>query len=291
MRMVTVLCSVCFSEIERSLSRIKYNKKTNLSEYKPVCSLDCKRKARENKQLVICTTCNKSSYRPPSRINTNGHNFCNNTCSAKFTNKYRKPNSPNKIKTIKCSGCSIEITSKINSVKDRCFSCKAKGKSSRCIICMAEIFSKRSKKKYCAPCRLLAVKKAGSKAGKISASIQRRRSKNEIYFSELCEKEFNKITNNDPIFASETGNWDADIIVHDYKVAVLWNGQWHYVKCNKKHSVAQVQARDKLKIRAIINNGYEPYIIKDMGKYNPKFVDGQFKIFKQWIGNRKINIL
>jgi hypothetical protein len=49
-------------------------------------------------------------------------------------------------------------------------------------------------------------------------------------------------------------------------------GVWHYKQVRHVHSVAQVQARDKIKIDTIINNGWEPYIIKDMGKHNKKFV-------------------
>ena len=72
---------------------------------------------------------------------------------------------------------------------------------------------------------------------------------------------------------------DADIIIHDIKYAVLWNGAWHYKKITQKHSVAQVQNRDKIKISEIIKFGYTPYTIKDMGKYNTEFVEEQFKEF------------
>ncbi len=37
--------------------------------------------------------------------------------------------------------------------------------------------------------------------------------------------------------------------------------------------------RDKIKIKEIINCGYTPYIIKDMGKYDPKFVEEEFNKF------------
>ena len=28
--------------------------------------------------------------------------------------------------------------------------------------------------------------------------------------------------------------WDADIILTDLKIAILWNGKWHYEKLTKK---------------------------------------------------------
>lgn len=34
--------------------------------------------------------------------------------------------------------------------------------------------------------------------------------------------------------------WDADIIIEDLKIAILWNGKWHYEKITEKHSVSQV---------------------------------------------------
>lgn len=116
--------------------------------------------------------------------------------------------------------------------------------------------------------------------GRKSAYVQKntRRSKNEIYFAELCKENF-YILENEPMF----NGWDSDIILPDLKIAVLWNGVWHYKKITEKHSVKQVQNRDKIKIMEIISAGYEPYIIKDMGKQNKKFVEEQFQIFLEYI--------
>lgn len=99
-----------------------------------------------------------------------------------------------------------------------------------------------------------------------------KRSKNEIEFCKLCENYFNNVEHNKPIF----NGWDADVIIHDIKYAILWNGKWHYEKITKSHSVKQVQNRDKIKIQEIQNKGYIPYIIKDMGKYNLEFVKEEF---------------
>jgi hypothetical protein len=128
----------------------------------------------------------------------------------------------------------------------------------------------------------------GKKGGQNSAKVQfeRRRSKNEIYFYELCFKHFVNVENNKAIF----NNWDADIIIHDIKYAVLWNGAWHYKKITQKHSVTQVQNRDKIKISEIIKFGYTPYIIKDMGKYNTEFVEEQFDKFIEYLHKQKFPI-
>ena len=112
-------------------------------------------------------------------------------------------------------------------------------------------------------------------AGIASAANRVIRSKNEICFFDYCSKYFKNTEHNIPLF----NGWDADIIIHDIKTAILWNGPWHYKQIGKKHSLKQVQNRDKIKYKEIIKSGYSVYIIKDMGKYNPTFVKEQFEIF------------
>lgn len=110
-----------------------------------------------------------------------------------------------------------------------------------------------------------------------SCKIQNKRSKNEIYFSELCQEYFgsDKVLMNEKMF----DGWDADIILPHLKLAVLWNGIWHYQKVRESHSLEQVQSRDHIKEKIIQKCGYTPIIIKDMGKYNKKFVEEQFDQF------------
>jgi len=110
---------------------------------------------------------------------------------------------------------------------------------------------------------------------------EKRRSKNEIMFFELCDSEFDNVRHNECIF----DEWDADVILMNEKVAVLWNGKWHYEKITEKHSVSQVQNRDKLKMKSIIRMGWTPYVIKDMGRHNKNFVRDEFEKFKIWLKN------
>jgi hypothetical protein len=112
------------------------------------------------------------------------------------------------------------------------------------------------------------------KIGCKSASIQTLRSKNEMYLYELLLKHFNtfKIENNQKIF----NGWDADIIITDLKLAILWNGKWHYEKIKQNHSLLQVQNRDKIKLKEIYKCGYSFYVIKDMGRFNKNFVEQEF---------------
>lgn len=120
-------------------------------------------------------------------------------------------------------------------------------------------------------------------AGRKSVLIQgdKRRSKAEILFFDLCKQHFIDVENNAPIF----NGWDADVIVHDIKYAILWNGIWHYKKIKGNQSLEQIQCRDRIKIQNIIDCGYIPYVIKDMGSFDEEFVYKQFHIFLQHIIN------
>lgn len=123
-----------------------------------------------------------------------------------------------------------------------------------------------------------------SEAARKGVAIQseRRRSKNEIAFCSLCEQYFSNVEHNVPIF----NGWDADVIIHDIKYAVLWNGKWHYEKITKSHSIEQVQNRDHIKINEIIKYGYTPYIIKDVGKHRKSFVREEFDKFIRLVSTK-----
>jgi len=107
----------------------------------------------------------------------------------------------------------------------------------------------------------------------VAAQKHIRRSKNEILFAELCKNRFISTEFNAPIF----NGWDADVIIHDHKLAILWNGNWHHKKITSQHSVEQVQKRDQKKMEEILELGYKYWVIEDFGKYNSKFVEEKFQ--------------
>ena len=154
-----------------------------------------------------------------------------------------------------------------------------------CLYCNKDFENSRKNRKFCSnlcSSKWRAAKfpdlmrDMGSKGGKKSVLSQNRRSKNENYFSELCCSFFNNVRLNEPIF----NGWDADVILDDYKLAILWNGNWHHKQIGIKHSLLQVQNRDILKIKEIIKFGYTPYIINDYGKYDKVFVESEFEKLK-----------
>lgn len=146
----------------------------------------------------------------------------------------------------------------------------------KCNICGNIIPYELRHKKTCSEnCAKILRSKLSQLAGQASAQHRVIRSKNEIYFYELCEKYFKEVKHNEPIF----NGWDADIIIEDIKYAILWNGPWHYRQVTKDHNLEQVQNRDKIKLSEIQKCGYTAYTIKDNGKYKPTFVEEQFKLF------------
>ena len=237
--------------------------------------------------------------------------YCGVTCQNKYENSKRADKRYGEIKefAVTCASCGIEFIVKERSKqfpKKKKYYCskscanrrhhsdKTKSKISKtlktrstkvysatCEMC-GNVFNKKwknSPQRFCSISCAVSwrnkYKDQGKHGGRKSAATRIVRSKNEIYFAELCTAKFKNVLTNKPIF----NGWDADVIIDDYKVAVLWNGVWHYKKITEKHSVKQVQNRDKIKHKEIVSKGYIPYTIKDMGKANKKFVEEEFEKF------------
>lgn len=294
---IDLTCSICQQIFSRK--RREYNRqlKRNGTNYLPICSQVCRTAAAKQRNQVSCETCQIVFEKRHSQIINSTHHFCSRSCAAIYNNKH-VVKSKAKDKTAICVECElpIVISGHVNPKIARCAACKkprraspAKIPSSKvcslkaycCITCGILLAMGFTNKQYCDPCRKIARHIGGLKSAAIQAV--NRRSQNEAYFADLCLKEFKSVATNEAIFVSKYGNWDADVIIHDHKIAVLWNGIWHYKQVREKHSVKQVQARDKIKMDVIVANGYIPYVIKDMGKHNKSFVESEFVKFKQYI--------
>lgn len=226
-------------------------------------------------KLVFCSECNKEFCKQVCQIkkSKSNNNFCSRSCSAKFNNRIidrtLSEESKNKIrqklqKSKKCINCDTIITG-----------LRRKTCSKKCLDNISVIYGR----------------KGGRKGGVASAAKQVRRSKGEIMFADLCIGYYGKenILCNENIFKDKNGNfWDADIIIENLKIAILYNGIWHYQQVRKNHNLLQVQTRDKLKHQIINDNGYQYYIVKDIGKFNKKFVQEQFDLF---LHKQKFNTL
>lgn len=216
-----------------------------------------------NKNPKHCKFC-KTPLCYKKRRNT----FCSNSCAAAHNNKGRERTIASREKTKKSVLCYLkENPPKTNPIP----------KSKICSLCKQDfpITKKTKRRNYCVGCLKIRRSFAGRVGGRIAASNRPRRSKNEMLFAKLCAEYFENVRTNEPIF----NGWDADVIIDDIKIAVLWNGVWHYKKVTESHSLIQVQTRDKIKIKEIAKSGFSSYIIKDMGSYNPDFVNKQFNKF------------
>ncbi len=287
MTYIQINCSSCNTKFDKRKAnynyRIKENKQTQF-----YCSKQCRKIGRSQvSEDVVCDTCSKTFQKKMYQIKKTIHSFCSRSCATKHNNKNRLIIDNGK--QLYCCNCNSQfIASKFSSKKAKCQLCKtkiikrARAKTNfTCEICK-EPFSWHFKKKTCS---MLCFKQISVKSGLASAAsqAQKRRSKNEIHFANLCKEIFDT-QENQPLFKDKNGNyWDADIILPKLRIAVLWNGIWHYKKIRAKHSVKQVQSRDEIKISIIEDNGYIPYVIKDLGKENAEFVQSEFKIFLQWL--------
>jgi len=105
-----------------------------------------------------------------------------------------------------------------------------------------------------------------SLGGRKGSARRVKRSKDEVSLYDLCSNYFNHVSHNEPIF----NGWDADIIIHDTKTAILWNGPWHYREMvGLKHSLKQVQNRDKIKTKEIESMGWKVMVFEDRS-YTPE---------------------
>lgn len=220
---------------------------------------------------VSCTTCGTLFMKLENQIKKSVNNFCSRSCSATHRNTNRVVSVETRAKTSE--------TLKANPSKP------AKDYSKPCTVC-GIIFNECHRTTCSAIClskrRVQASKISGVLGGRASQAAQPRRSKGEILFFELCCNYFGKenVLSNEQIFIDKNGNtWDADVIIPKCKIAICYNGIWHYQQIGKTHSLKQVQARDSIKESVIFNNGYAQYIIKDMGRFNELFVYQQFHMF------------
>ncbi len=210
-----------------------------------------------NKELleIKCSKCNIIYKQTYDRYK---QGYRHRLCQEKNLN-YKKQT---KIKPIKCDTCNKKYQPTRNGTR----------------FCKLKCYHKymKNNEEYKNNC-----KKYGRKGGMISLTKQKNRSKNEILFSEMCSKFYGKedIICNEPKF----NGYDVDIIVESKKLAIEWNGIWHYKKIHINHHLERIKAKDKYKEILIPRYGYKLYVIKDLGGYDPKFVKEEFEKFIEYV--------
>lgn len=286
-KLIIIKCGQCNNDVAFEAKAVKYRLRIT-PETKFFCSNICRTQFKKTGKNINCKTCGIIIYIKLCLLNKNG-NFCSQSCSAIEHNKQRGISAyttKGKTREIVCQRCGNDDVVSIHKklICNICSKNRRKIKRAeffidkKCIKCDNLFRTKEGK--YCNKCRLIVMQASGSKVA--SKQFAAKRSKNEIYFAELCKGKFSVVKENERIF----DGWDADVIIEDIKTAVLWNGLWHFQKITKKHSVLQVQSRDKIKIDKIKSCGYTPYVIEDRGRHNKMFVEEQFHIFLEWVQQR-----
>lgn len=209
---------------------------------------------KKHLKTFICKNCS-FSFIPTSHSK---NLFCSRSCSAIFNNKHR---SKIHIEKQRNSLLKTNLLKKFNyptincSICDVCF-CPLKKKMRVCSSECKKISKQRTAGNISKEKRI----EMSRKGGKISASKFKKRSKDEIRLYDLCKNHFKSVENNKVLI----DGWDADIILENEKIAILWNGPWHYRQMeHKNHSLEQVQTRDKIKINLFRKIGWNVLIFED----------------------------
>lgn len=194
-----------------------------------------------------CKNCNKTIISKYAKI------FCSSSCSAKYNNKKRKLSKKTKTKIansvtehydksgrkipkkgnyfiLKCKFCQKTFTSKNRYLK-------VCGKS-----CLHNLYVENAKTMW-----------ASGKGRTVS------RSKNEKEFYKLVKEHYP-----DSIPNKRIRGWEADIIIPSLKLAIHWNGDWHYTVVITPALLKKVENRDRLKYSTLEKEGFQNYIIKDI---------------------------
>lgn len=284
--LIDLKCTYCQIDFQRDLRGYNNQMKDNPNTVW-FCGAHCRSMhGREDRNCLLC----EKSF---NVIKTWKQKFCSQNCFAHHNNDERKNLKPILKNCPKCS--SPFLTNPTTASHKKCFTCAEQVKKEknekqakklksqpkppkplnhrkkspnkiRLCECGADLTnSKRDKCKTCKPI----------------IRIAQKRSKNEISFADKCTEKWN-CSYNECLF----NGWDADVIIKDLKIAVLWNGIWHYSTVNfkdKPTSLLQIQTRDKLKMKQIIAAGWTPYIIKDLKNANEKKVQNEFELFLTYL--------
>lgn len=213
------------------------------------------------------------------------HIFCGRVCAGVFNNKNRKHTEETKRKI----SLSRQEYLSLN---------KATRENSRipqfCKICGKKFYPVNSRgiataKKTCGhhECVKACAVLGGKRGGITTSSLQwakRSRSKNEKYFAQLVLNNFPYVLTNKRMF----GEYDADVILVNEKIAVHWNGPFHYKLLINDDHLLKIQSRDLLRYKAIEQEGYFNYIIDDRNNrgFSVEKVEKEFQLLMSFINTR-----
>lgn len=200
--------------------------------------------SRYNENPTFCQQCHLVlTY--INRINK----FCSHSCAASHYNARRGPMSLDQREKLR------KIVTKYhkNNPKERKL---PKMHELVCMVCSSVFQSKNPRKTCSSEC----LKANSSRIGRNNSSRRQSRSKDEIELYRLCDDHYENVSHNTII----ADGWDADIVLNENHVAILWNGPWHYKEMPlSNHSLLQVQTRDAIKRKLFESLGWTVVIFED----------------------------
>lgn len=197
-----------------------------------------------------CVKCNKTLSGKDQK------KFCSRSCSVCFNNRIKIVSEEQKQKT-------SQTLKKRADKKGRKYPYENGTYIRTCIMCNVNFPHNKPTKHLCSKSCQDKLKRIINKQieERIGGVWQRRnsRSRGERLFAEkLTQVGINVITNK-KMFEG----FDADVILPDYKLAIHWNGAWHWKPIVGESLLNKIKSRDSKRYQMIEQYGYINYIIID----------------------------
>ena len=234
-------CDSCLSVFKRTKREIYISIKFKTKN--DFCSQKCKGNKNKLGEILNCKNCNTPTYKSKSDLLKNKNHFCCHKCSSCYYNSLRTPMKEEQ---------KMKIS---NTLKN-----KYPSTNSYCIICKKHFKGTFKGKKTCSVnCLKLRQIENGKNWINNSTVNRRGRSRNEGYFAKLIKNDISNVITNKRMF----NGFDADIILLDQKIAIHWNGPFHYRQIFTEEHFNNIKHRDELRYEEIKKCGFTNYIIND----------------------------
>lgn len=221
--LLTLECEYCHNPFLKTKHYIQDVLNPKQNKSASFCSRKCFGKSKLKIQLIPCLLCGRLTDRTPSELNKVKNTFCCSSHSAKYYNSFR----------IKPKIIKIKIQKTIN----------------KCLCCHKETLNK----KYC----------SGACRNKLNnPNIKGSKSKAEKILIEQLKfnfPQFSIIENDRKIL----NGLELDVYIPELKLAIEWNGIFHYEPIHGLNQLEKIQHKDGKKIELCKSLGIELIIICD----------------------------
>lgn len=273
--MIPLKCDGCQQDFQRIQKQVKsdYKLKSHLRHF---CSSKCQGTLKKKDYVNLnCYFCGSNFSLIPSEFKKRSQRASKLCCSQQCANKINICRSE-------------ELRKKVSETLKRKY---AEGliihpkafknkKPYTCSFCSKEFVSRKKRSTCSKECYKNLLPSIGRKGGRVTSSLEfhkRNRSSNEKMFFAKIKEIYPDAIANKRLF----DGWDADIIIPSQKLAIHWNGIWHYKSVMGNELLNRVQQKDKSRYEAIEKHGYRNYIIQDLGPMNEEKVNKEYVDFLQ----------